>query len=65
MQRHAIASAEGVNAAVPTGRMVPIGEFGVRIKVPLPAFAVVVIVMTPVAGVTMTLATLRVAVGGV
>ena len=63
MQRHAMASCDGVKAAVPTGRTVPIGEFGVRINVPPPAFAVVVIVTTPVAGVMTTLATLRVAVG--
>ena len=45
MQRHAIASCDGVKATVPTGSAVPIGEFGVRINVPLPAFAVVVIVI--------------------
>ena len=65
MQRHAIASADGVNAAVPTGITVPIGEFGVRINVPLPAAGVVVMVIKPVPAAITTLVVLTVAVGGV
>jgi len=57
-----MADAGGVNAAVPVGRAVPIGLFGVKVNVPAPAEAVVPTVMTPVAGVITSVATFLVAV---
>lgn len=63
MQRHATALAGGVKAAVPTGSMLPVGAFGVTVKVPPPAAAVVVMVMTPVPDVIAIEETLRLAAG--
>ncbi len=63
MHRQATALEGGVNAAVPVGNAVPMGEFGVTIKVPLPAAAVVVTVITPVDAAMAKEVILRVAVG--
>ena len=65
MHFHAIGWLGGVKAAVPVGNAVPTGAFGVRIRVPLPAAAVVVIVIRPVVGSMTTLDVLVVALGGV
>ena len=66
-QRHFTESAGGWNAFVPTGSAVP-GKaapvYGMSVNVPLPALAVVVTVIKPVAGVIATDFTLLEAVGG-